>query len=67
MVRKKKSLLRLPKLRKRTKIRIVKVIKIKRERGLTREQIAQKLAERKARTQARIERARILRTPMRLR
>ena len=34
---------------------------------LSREQIAQKLAERRARTQTRIERARILRTPQRLR
>ncbi len=34
---------------------------------LSREQIAQKLLERRARTQARIERARILRTPTRLR
>ena len=32
---------------------------------LSREQIAQKLLERRARTQARIERARILRTPIR--
>lgn len=64
---KKKLLLRLPKLRKRTKVKVVKVLKLTKEKGLTQEQIAKKLLERRARTQERIERARVLRTPQRLR
>lgn len=64
---KKKLLLRLPKLRKRTKVKVVKVLKIAKEKELTQEQIAKRLLERRARTQERIEQARILRTPTRLR
>ncbi len=44
-----------------------KTKKLSAVKKLSREQIAQKLAERRSRTQTRIERARILRTPQRLR
>ena len=72
MVRKKKVSTKAKRLKQLEKAifgtkALSKTKKLSAVKKLSREQIAQKLAERRARTQTRIERARILRTPQRLR